>query len=466
MNKPKPSFRDWVLKAFSDRFMTELAILLIPTTLLPLMFTFSKVSLTIFKVINLAIVVIFALEYVLKLLVSKPRWKYAIDPWHILDLLIILLAALDFAPFIQVKGLRASPLLRLLRLVRVFALTGRVVRRVTPSEDAGAGAPSGPAHFDISTETGVFKDAPREAVVDALAAHGEKWIDAHGLSRADIPALSSLFNIPAHILETKLLQDNFPGIDEFPGYTILTLWDSKCGDCPDNEPVPEIGNPVIVVVYGSNYIATLSKHTASLIDLRPEGRKELPGESYRIRILYSILRRKIDDYKDILLRLERTVAALEDATSATKPPRFLDTTFRLKKIIQKQGYNIGHFAQILDRLQKNSPILQKAGDETRASIIALLSEGTAIEDLCHNIRDNTTSLIELQLNKVSFDMNRVMKILAVITCLALVPAIIGGLLGQNLRDQPYDISIHEIFFFVISLMLIGLYVFYRKGWLK
>jgi Mg2+ and Co2+ transporter CorA len=59
-----------------------------------------------------------------------------------------------------------------------------------------------------------------------------------------------------------------------------------------------------------------------------------------------------------------------------------------------------------------------------------------------------------------------MKILAVITCLALVPTIIGGLLGQNLMDQPYNITIHEIFFFVISLMLIGLYIFYRKGWLR
>lgn len=62
-------------------------------------------------------------------------------------------------------------------------------------------------------------------------------------------------------------------------------------------------------------------------------------------------------------------------------------------------------------------------------------------------------------------MNRVMKVIAVITCLAIVPSIIGGLLGENLVDQPYQITISEVFFLVASLMLMGLYVFYKKNWL-
>jgi len=164
--------------------------------------------------------------------------------------------------------------------------------------------------------------------------------------------------------------------------------------------------------------------------------------------------------------LEKTAAKIEDSSFDLKPPKFLDTVFQLKKIIQKQGYNTVHLVKLFDRLLKDSSILRGATEETRASFIALRSEAKALDDLCLTIRDNTDSLIELQLNKVSFDINRVMKVLAVITCLAVVPTIIGGLLGQNLKDQPYNITIHEIFFFVISLMLIGLYIFYRKGWLR
>jgi len=320
--------------------------------------------------------------------------------------------------------------------------------------------------FNISTEAGVVKDAPREAVERALAAPEEKWIDVHGLSRTDIPGLSSLFSIPAHVLETKLLQENFPGMDDFPGYSMITLWDAKCGERPANPPALQIENPSVAVVFTGNLIATLSRCPESFIDRPLVDHLELRGESYRIRTLYSILKHKIADYQAILMRLEKTEAGLEDEASATKSAGFLDRTFQLKRAIQKQGYNMSHFVRILDRLRDGGPVLQGVGENARAAFIALHTDAEDLDDLLHTIRDNTTSLIELQLNKVSFDLNRVMKILAVITCLALVPTIIAGLLGQNLRDQPYDITIQEISFFMISLMLIGLYVFYRKGWLK
>ncbi len=466
MNKYRTRLRPWVTKTFSERLMIELALLLIPTTVLPLLLPFSHVSLVIFYVVNLAIVAIFALEYLLKLFVSESRWKYVVDYRHIIDLIVVLLAAVDFIPIIPFKGWRASPLLRLLRLLRMLTAAGRGIDRM--AQPAGEAEP--PAvpliRFNISTETGVVKDAPREAVEQALAAPGEKWIDVHGLSRTDIPGLSSLFSIPAHVLETKLLQENFPGMDDFPGYSIITLWDAKCGERPANPPALQIENPSVAVVFTGNLIATLSRCPESFIDRPLVDHLELRGESYRIRTLYSILKHKIADYQAILMRLEKTEAGLEDEASATKSSGFLDRTFQLKRAIQKQGYNMSHFVRILDRLQDGGPVLQGVGENARAAFIALHTDAEDLDDLLHTIRDNTTSLIELQLNKVSFDLNRVMKILAVITCLALVPTIIAGLLGQNLRDQPYDITIQEISFFVISLMLIGLYVFYRKGWLK
>ena len=468
MDKKASTFRTWVLSTFSDRLMTELALLLIPTTLLPLLFPFSPVSLMIFHLINLIVVVVFVLEYILKLSVAKPHWKYILDPWHILDLAIILFAAIDFFPFVPVKGWRASPLLRLLRLARVFALTGRVVRRVTPPIDGPTPEEPIASKMRMSnlTEKYLRQDASLYEVQAAINDPQENWVDIHSISQVDINVLSQLFSIPVNVLESKLLGDNFPGIDFFPAYSIITLWDAKWGKDPEDNEVQQIANPRVVIICSQSYIATLSLRPFSFSDQLVEERRALPKESFSIQVLYSILRRKIDDYKLILQKLEKIVAGLEDITSDKKPPKFLDTTFQLKKIIQKQGYNISHFAQVLDQTVKNSVSLKGERGGSSSPFIPLHSEAESLNDLCHNIRDNITSLIELQLNKVSFDLNRVMKLLAVITCLAIIPTIIGGLLGQNLKDQPYNITIGEIFFFVISIMLIGLYVFYRKGWLK
>lgn len=87
-------------------------------------------------------------------------------------------------------------------------------------------------------------------------------------------------------------------------------------------------------------------------------------------------------------------------------------------------------------------------------------------ETAQNIRESLISLIELHINTVSYDMNRVMKVLAVITCLGLVPTVIGGLLGVNLIDVPYPLRISDIVFMIFSLMLMGVYTFYKMGWLR
>ena len=446
--------------------MTELALLLIPTTLLPLLFPFSPVSLMIFHLINLIIIVVFVLEYVLKLIVTRPHWKYILKPWHILDLAIILLAAIDFFPFVPVKGWRASPLFRLLRLARVIFLAGRVAKPPTPPKEEPPGLAVSAIRMNVLTEKDLKQDASLCDVQTAIADPRDNWIDIHSLSSCDIGNLSQLFSIPENVLESKLLGGAFPGIDFFKGYTIINLWDTKLkNDLKDNE-VPQIENPGVVIICSQSYLATLSLDPHSFSDQLVGEQYALPEESFSIQVLYSIIKRKINDYKLILQKLEKMVAGLEDISSDKRPPKILDTTFQLKKIIQKQDYNISHFTQVLGQLLKNKLTLQGAREEINASFIVLHSEAESLNDLCHSIRDNITSLIELQLNRVSFDLNRVMKLLAVITCLAVIPTIIGGLLGQNLKDQPYNITISEIFFFVISIMLIGLYVFYRKGWLK
>jgi Mg2+ and Co2+ transporter CorA len=83
-----------------------------------------------------------------------------------------------------------------------------------------------------------------------------------------------------------------------------------------------------------------------------------------------------------------------------------------------------------------------------------------------NVRDGLMSLIELHLNTVSFEMNRVMRVLAVITCVSVIPTVIGGFLGQNLTDQPFGITLREVTFLAAVLMLLTTYAFWRKGWLR
>jgi len=83
-----------------------------------------------------------------------------------------------------------------------------------------------------------------------------------------------------------------------------------------------------------------------------------------------------------------------------------------------------------------------------------------------NTREGVLSVIELHLNVVSFEMNRVMRVLAVVSVLGLIPAVIGGLLGMNLADNPWPFTLPQVAFGVCLGMVLGLYLFLVKGWLR
>jgi len=63
-------------------------------------------------------------------------------------------------------------------------------------------------------------------------------------------------------------------------------------------------------------------------------------------------------------------------------------------------------------------------------------------------------------------MNRVMRLLALLTALALIPATAGGLLGMNLAGSPWPGTLAQVSFGVAAGMALSLYVFATKGWLR
>ena len=63
-------------------------------------------------------------------------------------------------------------------------------------------------------------------------------------------------------------------------------------------------------------------------------------------------------------------------------------------------------------------------------------------------------------------MNKVMRLIAVITVLGIIPAIVLGALGTNVAGNPWGIHLWQVFLIPIILMLALGWVFYRLGWTK
>ena len=190
------------------------------------------------------------------------------------------------------------------------------------------------------------------------------------------------------------------------------------------------------------------------------------NEEFIVSILYSIFRRKIIDYDEVVRLLEQRAIAMEELPVGKARPSFLEDTFYFKKEIQKIHGNLWHFTQVLKAIRNNKVPLGGLKEKYLPIFSILYDESIYLFETSENVRDNLISLIELHINTVTIGLNRVMRILAVITSLGLIPSIINGLFGENLVDSPYPVEISEVFFIEVSIMLLAAYAFYRRGWLR
>lgn len=464
--------RERIQQAFSEDLMIGLAVILACVVILPIIFTFSHAMLVLFDYINYIIIIIFILEYLLKLYIAESRREFVLDIRHVLDLFIIVIALLDltkmeFVPHLILEQGKLSPVLRLLRVFLTIALAGRTAERVKDDRP-----------LIISPQT------PHELQIGILDAEGNRivtqntqsihsipkdkplWVDLQSVTEKNLDFIKERFDVHPDIIENKLIRESFPRIECNKDNTLIFLWDSRLKARDYDERSLNIVSNDMLIICEKSRLLTISTRKSDLFEIISSAKLPRNQDDFAVSIMHALFQKKIEDYGAIVQRIERKTLEFEEIPVNMTSPQFLETTFHFRKEIQKIISNLWHFKKILEHI-KDSKATLNGIDHTHDPVFdSFYDEAEYICETAQNIKESLISLIELHINTVSYDMNRVMKVIAVITCLAVIPSTIGGLLGENLMDQPYQVTINEVFFVVASLMLLGLYVFYKKNWLR
>jgi magnesium transporter len=454
-------------RLFSEDVMTALAFLIIPVVGLPLIFSFSPNMLAILELINYFIVAMFVVEYCVMLYLSDSRLKYIMNAWHLLDLLIIVLALLDLASIVSLAFGRASPALRLLRVFRVLTALGRTAKgHQLASPEIRATPILSRMLVKTLDKNGIKRCESNGTTCDIPQVDGPAWIDIEDASFIDLDKISATIGIPRYVLESKISQEAFPRIDYFDGYTTIFIWDSRLvWDGDDYRDIRIVRNGFLIVCKDDRIVTICTGQSAIFDDLVKEG-LAADGEEFTVRALYSISKRKVQDGENIVRALERKTVRLEQLPVGKTPPSFLEDTFHLRKDVLTVAKNLWHLRQVLDSLRTRKIALAGMKDEHLHLFDILYDEVDYLYETANNITDSLSSLRELHINTLSYEMTRVMRVLAIITCLALVPSTVGGLLGENILGIPFQINLGEVALIVISLMILELYTFYKMGWLR
>lgn len=264
-----------IYRLFNDDLMIALAAILASTVILQMVVEFSAGMQAVFEYLNYFIIAAFVAEYVLKLYVDKSRASFVAEPMHVFDLIIILLALLDFSKIGYVSFLpdqvQLSPILRLLRvlprilprMLLTFFLAGRTAKRI---------------------KTPVKQDPPLKLQITTLDLNGDKsgdyssirsrlknsdgtpiWIDFQNITEDDFKIIEDISIVPPNLLENKLLKASFPRIDPQEKYLTMFIWDSQIRtDCIERL---EFFTNNMLVVFNKKYIITFSSGKSQLFNI-------------------------------------------------------------------------------------------------------------------------------------------------------------------------------------------------------
>ncbi len=452
-----------------EAFLGFLAIVATALTLFPMLFTVGPGPMATIDATQWAIIGWFALEYGFALACARDRGAFLCNPWRWIDLATIIVPLASLLPGVS-RALRSSTILRLIRLIRVVTLglraSGIVVRdRTRQLTETTA---TGPARVTLVADAPATAASPQPAdwseLERWLGDRAEEWFHVSNPSREELHEVTAAAGLPAGFLETHLLGASYPHLVASRNHAALFLW------LPELDATGRVDRHALLFVIWENGLLSLSRRATQTLDARGAASaldaSEPAGAPFPLRMLAATIARVMRQNETIVARFEQDLRALEDVPVRESHPEFFEKTFRLKKELSAAQSDLWRLKSVLADLAEKRVLLPGATDAS-AEIFGRLSSAAAyLYDTVLNIREEVLSVIELHLNVVSFDLNRVMRVLAVVSVLGLVPAVIGGLFGMNLIGNPWPFTLPQVAFAIGFGMLVGLYLFFIKGWLR
>lgn len=404
------------------------------------------------------------MEFVVHLALASDRKAYLRDPWRILDLGILLISLLSLLPML--RALRSTPVLRLLRLSRAFLVGARFGgRALHRSRARPEEAEAGPSEITALRDGGQPEPLTMDRALEEAASSRDVWLHFSRVDRGRIEEIARAAKLPARFLQSNLDEATRPRVEVFESFSALFLW---LPDVPAQGPVRLERTTVLLVTTKRALLSLSSKpFDAQARVAEASATLNLPEEApVGTRRTYAFLRVLLEKYREVVRRLEDEVRRLEEVPAKGGGPSFFEDSFALERELTAARGDLWRLKGVLASMSEGRVNVHGARREDREFLRSVAEEAESLHETSSTLRESLVSLMDLHMNVASFEMNKGMRMLAILSAVALIPAVVGGLLGMNLVGNPWPATLPQVAFGVLWGMAVAVYLFFVKGWIR
>ena len=254
-----------------------------------------------------------------------------------------------------------------------------------------------------------------------------------------------------------------PKVEEEENYIFVTLkaleWD---------EQTKEVEEEQMSVILTSNAVITFQEKEGDGFQIIRE-RLETANTTVRERpidyLFYRILDVSVDIYFDILEKMGDYLEEIENEVLGQPDNVVLLKIQNNKKDIMQVRKNIYPMRDVLNKLiSSDHPFIH---EKTKKYFRDVLDHTIQILETVETYRDTNFSLKDIYLNAMSHEMNRIMKILTIISTFFIPLTFIVGVYGMNFKYMPelnWINGYYLIWGIMLTIVVLLTYWFKRKGW--
>jgi Mg2+ and Co2+ transporter CorA len=183
-------------------------------------------------------------------------------------------------------------------------------------------------------------------------------------------------------------------------------------------------------------------------------------------VVLQLAQKSVRMVEEIISAAEMEQVRIEAIPVSRQPRIVLSVTYNIKKEVGQARTWLRHMRVMLNTLIEKEVQLRGWEKDDSDLAKALLERVDYLDEAANGVIEAFSDAIDFYLNNTSFQMNKVMKVIAVLTALAIIPTVVGGLLGMNLIDNPWPVTLGAMITIVVAAMAFTAWVYFRLGWLK
>ena len=287
------------------------------------------------------------------------------------------------------------------------------------------------------------------------------WINVVQPTSDEIQKLSSVFHIPADIINDILDPDERSRVEFDDEWTLVIL---RVPIKDENNGVPFQTIPIGVFM-GEDFTLTLCNKKNEVLPFEEPliFKKHESQRTDKINFILRLFLRADNTYMKYLKSINRQTSMIEQDLEKSIKNRELNQLLKMEKCLVYFITSLKANEMVLSRLRSSKRITTEVNEDLLDDVIIENKQALAMAQIYSDIQ---SGMMDAFASVISNNLNDVMKQLTLISIILMIPTLIASIFGMNVPNYMENSMIAMPVIISVSLLLsvLGVILFRKKRW--